>query len=90
VQQQSQNVELSMVTTSIKHLVFSFLKECWLSGQHVFVMRELHDYILNKASIAPGSPDRVLRQLRLNGDCDYKVLNRSMSTYEILGCRVDV
>lgn len=41
-------------------------------------VRELHP------DIAPDSPGRILRELRLEGRLDYVVLNRSQSLYQFM------
>lgn len=80
----SQTQELERVSNSITYLVERFITERTLAGNKQFHMRELHDYIFQATQIAPASPDRILRQLRLKGKCNYKVLDRRASLYEVL------
>lgn len=80
-----QQENLDRVKANIGEHVSNFVKERWATGQRKFAMRELHDYIFRKTQIAPASPDRILRQLRLDGECDYRVVNRRKSLYEIIG-----
>ena len=48
-----------------------------------FHAEELRRYVLRAApDIAPGSPDRILRELRLEGKLDYVVINRRQSLYQ--------
>lgn len=47
-------------------------------------MRDLHDYIFQATQIAPASPDRILRELRRKGKCNYVVLDRRASLYELV------
>jgi hypothetical protein len=48
-----------------------------------FHAEELRRYVLTAApDIAPGSPDRILRELRLEGRLDYVVVNRRQSLYQ--------
>jgi hypothetical protein len=47
---------------------------------HVDTMRKF--VILRVGKVAPDSPGRVLRELRLEGRLDYSVLNRRQSLYK--------
>lgn len=78
-----QQENLERVQHKIGDLVEKFVLHRWQTGQHQFVMRDLHDFIYQRTQIAPASPDRILRQLRLDGRCDYKVVDRRSSTYLI-------
>lgn len=52
------------------------------AGQQ-FHAEDLRRYVLDHTvEIAPGSPDRILRQLRLEGRLDYTVISRSQSLYQ--------
>ena len=79
----SQTEELSRVQANIGELVQQFVLDRWQTGQPRFYIQDLHDYIAARTQIAPASPDRILRHLRLEGKFDYKVVNRSDSCYEI-------
>ena len=79
----SQTAELSRVQANIGELVERFVLDRWQAGQPRFHIQDLHDYIATRTQIAPASPDRILRQLRLEGKFDYKVVSRSESCYEI-------
>jgi len=79
----SQTAELSRVQANIGQLVEHFVLDRWQSGQRRFHIQDLHDYIAARTQIAPASPDRILRQLRLEGKFDYRVVNRSESHYEV-------
>jgi hypothetical protein len=79
----TQQANLDRVKNSIATHVKTFVRLRWVSGQERFYMRELHDYIFAITQTAPASPDRVLRELRLYGHFDYKVVNRKESLYEI-------
>jgi hypothetical protein len=48
---------------------------------------ELRAYVVAKGGRAPGSPDRILRQLRVRGVVSYRVLDRRASLYEIRSVR---
>lgn len=49
-----------------------------------FHAEELRRYVLQHEPlmIAPGSPDRILRQMRLKGMLNYDVINRRASLYQ--------
>ena len=79
----SQTEELSRVQANIGELVEQFVLDRWQTGQPRFHIQDLHDYIAARTQIAPASPDRILRHLRLEGKFDYKVVNRSDSCYEV-------
>ena len=79
----SQTEELSRVQANIGELVEQFVLDRWQTGEPRFYIQDLHDYIATRTQIAPASPDRILRHLRLEGKFDYKVVNRSDSCYEV-------
>jgi hypothetical protein len=79
----SQTANLDRVKNNIGVHVRAFVKLRWDTDQKRFAMRELHDYIFQQTQTAPASPDRILRQLRLDGEFDYRVVNRKESLYEI-------
>ena len=79
----SQTEELSRVQANIGELVERFVLDRWQTGRPRFYIQDLHDYIAARTQIAPASPDRILRQLRLEGKIDYTVVSRSESCYEI-------
>jgi hypothetical protein len=48
-----------------------------------FHAEDLRQYVLEREpSIAPGSPDRILREMRLKGILSYEVINRRASLYQ--------
>lgn len=48
-----------------------------------FRAEDLRQYVLDREpSIAPGSPDRILREMRLKGVLSYEVVNRRASLYQ--------
>lgn len=83
--QMSQTAELTRVSNNIRGLIQAFCKERLANGQPQFRMKDLHDYCQKNARVAPGSPDRVLRQLRKAGEINYRVVSRSASQYELCG-----
>jgi len=78
-------MSLERVQTNIGDHVAQFMRQRWHDGPQQFHIRELHDWIFQRTQIAPASPDRILRQLRLDGVCDYKVVDRQESLYEVTG-----
>lgn len=78
-----QSIEITRVKSNIGDHVKSFVKERFESGNADFCIRELHDYIFKATQIAPASPDRILRQLRLEGQYDYVVTDHRNSLYRI-------
>lgn len=81
----SQTAELSRISNNIRGHILAFGKERLAAGQPQFFMQDLHEYIRRNASVAPASPDRILRQLRKDGEINYRVVSRSASHYEL--CR---
>ena len=47
----------------------------------VFFCDELRRFIARQVTVAPASPDRILRMMRQAGALDYKVTDRSNSEY---------
>jgi len=80
----SQQQELTRVKQSIGRLVEEFVMNRLQTGQPRFHMEDLHAYILAQVLTAPASTDRILRQLRLDGKINYRVINRAESCYEII------
>lgn len=76
-----QQAEKERVCRSIAETVLTFLRERFVTQSKTFYSRELHDYVGH--GVAPGSADRILRQLRADGRCKYCVVLRSDSLYEV-------
>jgi hypothetical protein len=71
--------ERGRVYGRIAPLIMTFYQD--YAGKR-FRAEDLRQYVLKAApEIAPGSPDRILRELRLEGKIDYIVLNRRESLY---------
>jgi hypothetical protein len=49
-------------------------------------MEELRRFVQAqmKGKVAPGSPERILRQLRQQGELNYKVVSRRQSLYKVV------
>ena len=68
------------VYSRIAPIILSFYQE--YAGQ-TFHMEELRRYVISRApEIAPDSPSRILRELRLGHRLHYVVLNRRQSLYQ--------
>ncbi len=78
-----QQEQLSRVKARISPVVEEFITERWTDDHREFTIRQLHDYIYTRTHTAPASPDRILRQLRLEGKFDYEVIDRWASKYRI-------
>lgn len=73
-------VDRERVYDRIAPLIMVFSRRC---GEEPFHAEELRTYVRDRVpEIAPASPDRILRQLRLEKKLDYIVLNRRASLYQ--------
>jgi hypothetical protein len=72
--------ERGRVYSRIAPLIMAFYQN---NAGKEFHAEDLRQYVLRAApGIAPGSPDRILRELRLEGKINYVVLNRRESRYQ--------
>jgi hypothetical protein len=80
-----QKIELTRVKARISKHVLTFVTKCNMKSIPEFQMRELQEYVFKKMGhyVAPDSPSRILRQLRLDGALNYTVVNRRKSLYRI-------
>ena len=79
--QSEQDKHLARVRSRIASAILAFLELRGVGA--TFHMQELTDYVADAAQTAPDSPGRILRALRREGLCDYKVENRRASLYRI-------
>lgn len=79
--QSEQADNLSRVTGRIAKVVADFMAAH--EGQ-TFYVSDLHAYVQARAPGAPGSPDRILRDLRRRGVIRYELVSRSESLYRSL------
>jgi cytochrome c551/c552 len=80
-----QQQHLARVSHTIAPAILAFLRERLAAGGRPdFVMADLHAYVNARHPGAPGSPDRVLRDLRQRGECDYEVVSRRASRYRVI------
>jgi len=72
--------ERARVYSRIAPVILTFAADH--AGQ-TFHAEQLRRYVLHHdPAIAPDSPGRILRELRLGGKLDYVVLNRRQSLYQ--------
>lgn len=81
---EEQPEHLARVKHKIGILVLAFLDDRVRSGRPEFVISELHEWIRERAAVAPASPDRILRALRAEGRCHYDVIDRRASRYRVV------
>jgi len=80
-----QQENLERVSSRIAGAIIEFCR-----AHKRFYAEELRAYVLQATGIvAPGSADRVLRDLRQRGILDYLVISRRESLYEVLWVRGD-
>jgi hypothetical protein len=85
-----QQLNLSRCRESIGPAVLDFAAFRLSSGQPRFFAEALRAWVSKRHPGAPGSADRVLRDLRARGALDYRVVNRSQSLYEVVSVREQV
>lgn len=83
-----QDDNLARVSTKIAPVVLRFCRKRWRRGEPEFHMEELVKFVKNRTQIAPDSPSRILRKLRLDKRIDYNVVSRSESLYELTYVRM--
>jgi hypothetical protein len=80
----SQDENLRRVTARIGGTILKWWRERIQYGWLDFHVEELREYVTQSVGeVAPGSPDRVMRDLRQKGVIHYKVLARAESLYQI-------
>jgi hypothetical protein len=73
--------QLNRVRSLIGELVKDF---CSMRIGKEFYGWELNTFVADRVThVAPGSPDRILRDLRQSGDVAYTVINRAQSRYYV-------
>jgi len=76
-----QRVQLARVQRGIGALVLEFVRRVGVGK--TFHGDELSSWIAARTKVAPGSSDRILRELRRAGQLNYSVLSRSQSLYRV-------
>lgn len=87
-----QAAELARALSALEQHIMAFLRERMRGapGCRVFHMSTLLDAVnkrraaAGKKPCAPDSPRRVMRELQAMGCCDVRLLNRSLSLYEVV------
>ncbi len=79
---EEQEEQIERVQGCIGSLVKSFIQEQF-DDDRQFYIGELIEFVSKATQSAPTSPDRMLRKLRKDGYCNYRVVNRRKSLYEI-------
>lgn len=80
--EQTRNLE--RVSGRIATSILDFCRQRLVAGRPVFAVADLHAWVQERHPGAPGSPDRVLRDLRSKGAVAYHVVSRSSSLYQLL------
>lgn len=87
-ERQEQAAHLSRVRSRIGLTVLAFLRgRLSTPGLAEFTAAELRGYVSEVCGTAPGSPDRILRALRQDAECDYVLVNRRQSRYRVTAVR---
>lgn len=78
----SGNEDIERVSTAIARHVTDFVR-----SHRDFHGEELRQYVFDHVDgyVSPGSPDRILRDLRQKGVISYQLVSRSRSLYRSLG-----
>ena len=79
-----QQEQLTRVTSRIGQAILEFC-----SPGRQFHADELREFVAERCSVAPGSADRVLRDLRKRRLINYKVLSRAQSLYRVDQVKVE-
>lgn len=80
-----QDENLERVSHRIRGAIVFWYGEHERIGVLTFHVEELREFVTQVVGeVAPGSPDRVMRDLRQKGEIGYRVLSRSESWYEII------
>lgn len=71
--------QLERVSSNIRSVIHSFFAT--MRGGQEFRASDLHAYVESRCSVAPGSADRVMREMRASGLIGYELVSRSGSLY---------
>lgn len=72
-------------TKAIQDMVLDFADaQKKRTGNAPFHMKELTDHVLEKVTVAPDTPGRILRMLKNKGYLDYQVEDRARSLYRFV------
>lgn len=79
-----QAAHISRVTSQIARAILTFCRSRLATGQSEFHADDLRAWVSVREATAPGSADRILRDLRRAGVVDYRVVNRAQSLYRVV------
>jgi hypothetical protein len=82
-----QPTELARVTGATAGAILKFLRRRMANGFVEFHADDLRGAVACEVPIAPGSADRILRDLRRAGVVSYVVVNRAQSLYRVTAVR---
>ena len=82
-----QTKQLERASSRLKESICRFYAQAIYNKKIEFRMTDLYKFVSTDTGgkVAPGSPDRVMRQLKSAGVLNYEVISRSQSTYRALG-----
>ena len=75
-----QTTQLKRVRSRIGEIVKEFCRD---NEGEDFTGSQLHQFVADRMQTAPGSADRILRDLRQRGEIMYSVISRGGSTYHM-------
>jgi hypothetical protein len=78
-----QTQQLARVGGAIGATILAFAEQRIESLRTTFYADDLRRFVAKKHTVAPGSADRVLRQLRAKGKLGYTLLDRASSLYRL-------
>lgn len=76
-------LNLDRLSAAIGDNIMAFLRKRIADGRREFHADDLRRAVVSLHPRAPGSADRILRALRQANRCDYRVINRRLSLYEV-------
>lgn len=82
-----QQAQLTRVTGAIGREILTFLRRRVANGFVEFHADDLRGAVAAAMPTAPGSADRVLRDLRRSGIVSYTVVDRRASLYRVVSVR---
>jgi hypothetical protein len=72
-------------TNVVSDAVLRFFERRTEEGRRTFYADDLRRFVAMRATVAQGTPDRILRSLRKAGKLNYSLINRAKSLYQIEG-----
>lgn len=81
--QSEQQEQLERVRGNVRRIILRFLQTVGAGG--IFHADDLNRYVSSRAMVAPGSADRIMRDMRKRGEIRYELLNRRRSQYRFEG-----